>query len=228
MKFLMAFFFLFTSHAGANCLKSLASRLGPEIDLSHSLDENWRELNNDHSAWSIHNNEISPTNDFRHSDLISLERFGNFAFTFEFKLGPGANSGVKYLIQEERGNIGLEFQIIDKNNPNSKVNTKRQTGALYDLFSSEIKNLSLIKGFNRGCIIFENGRGEHWLNGELVLKYSLNSVDFHKALKLSKFKTFDWFGTFRQGHLLLQDHGDKVTFKKVHIQHILRVFPFYD
>lgn len=33
-------------------------------------------------------------------DLLTLEEFGDFEFSFEWKVAPGANSGVKYLIQD--------------------------------------------------------------------------------------------------------------------------------
>ncbi|MEJ5369444.1 MAG: DUF1080 domain-containing protein [Bryobacteraceae bacterium] len=33
-------------------------------------------------------------------DLLTLEEFGDFEFSFEWKVAPGSNSGVKYLIQD--------------------------------------------------------------------------------------------------------------------------------
>ncbi len=35
-------------------------------------------------------------------DIISIESFGNFELRFEWRISPGANSGVKYLITEDR------------------------------------------------------------------------------------------------------------------------------
>ncbi len=53
-------------------------------------------------------------------DIVTEEEFAAFDLEFDFKLTPGANSGVKYFVTESEGNkgsaIGLEFQCWTTNN----------------------------------------------------------------------------------------------------------------
>ncbi|MEY4334000.1 MAG: hypothetical protein RLZZ196_2743, partial [Bacteroidota bacterium] len=50
-------------------------------------------------------------------DIVSENEYDAFIFQFEFKMTPGANSGVKYFVTEKENNagsaIGLEYQILD-------------------------------------------------------------------------------------------------------------------
>ncbi len=56
----------------------------------------------------------------RGGDILTVDEFGAFELSFEFKLTEGANSGMKYLIQESKKNkgfvIGPEYQVLDDNN----------------------------------------------------------------------------------------------------------------
>src|SRR5688572_28190252 len=47
-------------------------------------------------------------------DLITTNTYDNFELSFEWKVEPGGNSGLKYLVLEDRDSaIGHEYQIID-------------------------------------------------------------------------------------------------------------------
>src|SRR5262245_27447593 len=66
-------------------------------------------------------------------DIITIDTFDNFDLTFEWKIAPGGNSGVKYLVVEDRsGPIAHEYQVIDDaRHPDAKIGPHRATGALY-------------------------------------------------------------------------------------------------
>ena len=53
---------------------------------------------------------------------------------------------------------------------------------------------------------------EHWLNGTLVLHYELDSPALREAIAKSKFKDVERFGKLQNGHILLQDHGNRVWY----------------
>ena len=59
---------------------------------------------------------------------------------------------------------------------------------------------------------------EHWLNGVKVLEYTRGDKAFEKAKEESKFKDVKDFGTVKEGHILLQDHGDNMAFRNVRIR----------
>ncbi|MSU63012.1 MAG: DUF1080 domain-containing protein [Pedosphaera sp.] len=67
-------------------------------------------------------------------DLISIDRFQEFDLQFDWKIAPGANSGLKYFITEERKNaIAHEYQLIDDvHHADGLRGGKWQTGGLYD------------------------------------------------------------------------------------------------
>lgn len=53
-----------------------------------------------------------------------------------------------------------------------------------------------------------------WKNGQQVLTYDRRRYEFEQARQLSKFKAVKpSFGSANTGHILLQDHGDTVSFK---------------
>src|SRR5205809_5137651 len=58
-------------------------------------------------------------------DIITVDTFDNFDLQFEWKVAPGANSGVKYLVSEDRkgnGAVAHEYQVIDdERHPDAKV-----------------------------------------------------------------------------------------------------------
>ncbi|PYR55899.1 MAG: DUF1080 domain-containing protein, partial [Acidobacteria bacterium] len=61
---------------------------------------------------------------------------------------------------------------------------------------------------------------EHWLNGQRVLQYELDSPELRAAIEKSKFKGIERFGKPQDGHILVQDHGDQVWFRNVKIRRI--------
>src|SRR5881397_2748816 len=68
-------------------------------------------------------------------DIITVDTFDNFDLQFEWKVAEGANSGVKYLVTEDRsGPVAHEYQIIDDaRHADAKIGPQRATAALYDV-----------------------------------------------------------------------------------------------
>ena len=161
-------------------------------------------------------------------DLMTLGTFENFELVFEWKVAPGANSGIKYNVSEtlstsnepKHAALGFEYQILDDDlHPDAKNGPNRTAGALYDLVEPDAeKPLRPVGEFNEGRIVFRDGRGEHWLNGELVLSYDLTSADFKRRYEASKYRPIPGFADRRAGHIVLQDHGDDVWFRNIKIR----------
>ncbi|NCW45728.1 MAG: DUF1080 domain-containing protein, partial [Gemmatimonadaceae bacterium] len=60
----------------------------------------------------------------------------------------------------------------------------------------------------------------HWLNGRQVVAYELGSADWEARRKASKFANAERYGRARRGHIALQDHGDRVSFRNVRIREL--------
>ena len=154
-------------------------------------------------------------------DIITIDTFDNFDLTFEWKISPGGNSGVKYLVTEERsGPIAHEYQVIDDaRHPDAKIGPHRATGALYDAIPAPAsKPLKPAGEINTSRILVNGNHVEHWLNGVKVVEYELWTPDWERRVRVSKFRDFPSYGRARRGHIGLQDHGDAVAFRNIKIR----------
>jgi len=157
-------------------------------------------------------------------DILTIEKFSNFELVFDFKIPEGANSGVKYYVTEnvyDKGALGLEYQILDDvKHPDAKmgINGNRTLASLYDIMPAKDKYFNGIDQWNTGRIIAKDNHIEHWLNNIKVLEYERGSEQFKEMIANSKFANMQNFGEAPEGHILLQDHGDKVWYRNLKIR----------
>lgn len=161
-------------------------------------------------------------------DIITTELYGDFELMLDFMITEGANSGIKYYVDTDLNkgpgsSIGLEYQILDdKRHPDAKLGNhegSRTVASLYDLIKADPNKPMHPPGeWNTAHIVSKNNHVEHWLNGMKVLEYERKSDDFRKLVAESKYEKWPNFGESEKGHLLLQDHGDRVSFKNIKIK----------
>ena len=177
------------------------------------------------TRWKVENGALTlPPNDGKDTrgarDIISTGTYDSFELRWEWKAAPGANSGVKYFVLEDQPSaIGHEYQIIDdERHADAKIGPHRQTAAFYDVLQATDRPSKPADEWNASEVRAHGTHIEHWLNGKKVLEYELDSPKLREAVAKSKFKDIARFGKPQKGHILLQDHGDQVWYRKVEIR----------
>ena len=166
---------------------------------------------------------VSPKNGKTGGYVLTDDDFGSFELAFDWKVTPGANSGVMYRVAEEKPDPGLtgpEYQVLDnKRHPDgrSKLTSAASCYALYPPSEDATKPIG---EWNRGRIVVRGSKVEHWLNGKKVVQYELGSSDWSARVAKSKFKEWKKFGTLKKGKIDLQDHGDEVAFRSIKVRRL--------
>jgi hypothetical protein len=225
--------------AAANALTDAEKAAGWQLLFDGKSTNGWRGAYMDKfpaGGWRVENGTIGPVEsggaESRNGgDIVTTGEYDNFDLKFEFMLTDSANSGVKYFVVEHQPKpagsaFGLEFQVLDDaKHPDAKMgrNGNRTVGSLYDLIAAKDKAAKPIGQWNEGRVLVQGNRVEHWLNGKKVVEYERGSENFRTLVGQSKYAAPAYnakgrFGEAPKGHILLQDHGDRVMFRNIKIK----------
>jgi hypothetical protein len=219
-----------------NQLTGYELKYGWKLLFNGENSKGWRGAYKDSfpaKGWQIQDGLITVLSSEGHEaanggDIVTLDQYKAFDLSFDFKMTPGANSGVKYFVtlkeKNEGSAIGLEYQVLDdKLHPDAKLGRDgdRTLASLYDLIAA-VKPERFIRPigqWNTGrIIVYPNNHVEHYLNGIKVLEYERGSPAFRSLVAVSKYKIWPNFGEAPEGHILLQDHGNEVSYRSIKIQ----------
>lgn len=158
-------------------------------------------------------------------DIYTAKEYGDFEFSFEWKIAPGGNSGVKYRVisYDKKGFLGPEYQLLDDaKHPDAKVGPQRQSASLYDFVAPDAKTKKLNPPgeWNTSKIVVRGTKFEHWLNGAKVIEMDTATDAWKAAHAKSKFKDVPEFAKNPKGRIMLQDHGDETWFRNLTIKEL--------
>ncbi len=223
----------FTACSTENILTKAEQKNGWQLLFDGKTTKNWRGAYHSEfpkHGWIVEDGSLKG----QHSkgaesgdagDIVSLKKYKNFHLVFDWKLGPGGNSGVKYFIEERQprsagSQAGYEYQLIDDANyiyNGKRLPEKLKTASLYEIIPAE-KSDTKMGVWHTSAIVVNNDKIEHWLDGKKVVDVDRNSDRFQKGVFESKFKSYAGFSTIPAGNILLQDHGHNVAFKNIKIK----------
>jgi hypothetical protein len=238
-----------TVAAAPNTLTAQEKADGWQLLWDGKTTDGWRSPNSDHfptRSWRIHDGELNvdagvgkgEAESSLGGDIITRQRYANFELKADFKITPGANSGIKIFVQpnlspidKKTGKptgvgsaIGLEFQVLDDvRHPDAKLGRDgdRTIGSLYDLIpAAKDKITRPIGEWNHALIISQGKHVEFWLNGRKTVEFERGSPAFREAVAMSKFRDIPDFGEWADGHILLQEHGSDVAYRNVKIREL--------
>jgi hypothetical protein len=157
-------------------------------------------------------------------DIVSAEEYENFDLKLEWKIAPGGNSGIIFYVHEDTTkykyvwNTGPEMQVLDNDLHSDGKIPKHRAGDLYDLISCKTETVKKPGEWNEAEIISKDGNLDFFLNGTNVVSTMLWDDAWKKLVAGSKFKEWPDFGTYKKGHIALQDHGNTVWYRNIKIK----------
>lgn len=167
------------------------------------------------------NEEVNGDGDDR-ADIRTTEEFENFDLAFDWKIAAEGNSGVMFRVSEEFDQpyfSGPEYQLIDDENYPGKPTEAQKTGGNYDMHvPASTKKMNPPGSWNSSRLVVNRNHVEHWLNGEKVVEYDLQSEDWIQRKNNSKWKDVASYGMVMKGYIDFQDHGNETTFKNIKIK----------
>ncbi len=157
-------------------------------------------------------------------DIITKDQFESFEFSVDWKISEGGNSGVMFKVQETDGppyHTGPEAQIQD----NVKGKDPQKAGWMYQLYPASVDTTKPVGEWNTFVLKCQKTPAgtyqcEHTMNGTKYCEYEIGSEEWNEKVAKSKFKAWPGFGKSAQGHLCLQDHGNKVAFRNLKIREL--------
>lgn len=183
------------------------------------------------SAWNVDSNaihlDVSANKGYQTKDggdLVSADEYENFDLKLEWKISKNGNSGIVFLIHEdttiykESWNTGLEMQVLDNDGHSDGKIPKHRAGNLYDLIAASPETVKGPGEWNQAEIVVNNGKLDLSLNGTVVVSTTMWDDNWKKMVAASKFGVMPNWGTFKQGHIALQDHGNEVWYRNIMIK----------
>ena len=226
-------------------LASLAGCMPPEDHSSTRTgnDSNWEFLfdgrNADHwrgyrqegmpDGWVVRDNMLIALGQGgdEAGDIVTREQFEDFELSLEWSISEGGNSGIFFHVLENGYPVvyatGPEYQLIDDVGFPEPLEEWQKTGANYAMHVAGDKTLMPVGEWNTSRIKVQDAHVEHWLNGEMILSYTLWSPEWLSMTKTSKWKDYPHYGRAIKGHIGLQDHGSEVAFRNIMIRDLTNV-----
>ena len=222
----LAAFTATTFAADPNTLTAEEKKDGWKLLFDGKTTNGWRAISKSEfpaKSWVVEDGMLKHLAKAGGGDITTVAEFENFDLTWDWKIGPAGNSGLKYNLPDPKRGVGCEYQMLDDaGHPDGKVGGRlHQSGGLYDVIPPTAETKPAAVGqWNTSRIRVEGNKVEHWLNGTKSVEYEFGSDALKAEIAKSKFKTTAGFGIKTKSPILLQDHGDEVIVRNIKIREL--------
>jgi hypothetical protein len=180
------------------------------------------------SIWTIEDGSFTMTTigGAESQDIITDKTYKNFAFSVEYKLTPGANSGIIYQVSEDPKykfpyETGPEFQVIDHEGWTDSLADWQINGANYAMYPPKVKPFKPVGEWNHALLVVNGNKVTQILNGEVVVEYEKYSDEWTRLRNSGKWSDYPDYGKYDEGNISLQNHGTKVWYRNIKIREII-------
>ena len=188
----------------------------------------WHTFGSDSIAknWKVDSNAVFMDASVKDGggDLVSNDSFANFDLKLDWKIIKGGNSGVIFYVQDDKPKYkdtyvtGPEMQVLDDERNDDNKTPSHHAGSLYDMIQATPGAVKPAEQWNSAEIVSNNGKLDFYLNGVHTVNTTIFDDNWKKMIANSKFKQWPAFGTFKTGHIALQNHGFDVWYKNIMIK----------
>lgn len=219
-----------------NTLSETERKEGFKLLFDGNALNNWHTFNKKTlgSSWVVQDGAIlldakkDPSGNWQSADggdITTDKEYTDFDLRMEWKIEACGNSGVMYRSVESdkyeyAWETGPEMQIQDDVcHPDGKLE-KHQVGDLYDMIGGKYTVGKPSGEWNQIRIVVKGNHIEQWQNGRKLVETEVGTNEWNKLIAESKWKEYPDFGKAKKGHIVLQDHGNRVWFRNIRIREL--------
>ncbi|MFT4586107.1 MAG: hypothetical protein ACI9VS_000496 [Candidatus Binatia bacterium] len=136
----------------------------------------------------------------------------NFELRFQWRVGPGSNSGVYYRPGQ------YEYQILDNTRHVDGRNPRTSAASIYFCMQPSHDATHPVGEWNDGRIVCKGTVVQHWLNGVKVVDLDYSDKQWKFNVDLLRARGGDLKA--RGANLSFQDHGDPVWYRGIKLREI--------
>ena len=181
------------------------------------------------ASWKAENGSLlsRPEKGESSGDIVTADEYADFELTLEWKMTKGGNSGVLYRVTDDGEHVwdvGSEYQILDNHGHMDGLNTLASAGACYAVFPPAKDMTRPLGEWNQTRIVAKGAHVEHWMNGEKLLEYDVDTEVWRAHVKTSRYYMTAYgqgnWGRSPKGHIALQDYGGAIEFRNIKIRNL--------